>query len=134
MILEQQKVANNINSYLSGEEGSTPIALVQEMVDRIPIDILRNPESKFLDPAAGVGTYGAALVSKLLEYHDKVHILEHMVHLVELSPFKCAVLKKLGFINIYKEDFLKKEFNMIFDYALYNPPYQDKKQGLFLWF
>ena len=129
MIQEQQMIANNINTYLPGEHSSTPIDIALEMVNRIPVNVLSNPDSKFLDPSAGVGTIANVLFTRLLEYHDKFHILNNMIYLVEINAFKAAVLKKLGFINVYKEDFLKKEFNMTFDYALYNPPYQDKKQG-----
>jgi 16S rRNA G966 N2-methylase RsmD len=132
MISEQQKIGNNINSFLAGKEGITPLVVANKIVANIPEELLKNPNSKFLEPAAGVGTIVSVLFEKLLKYHDKVHILENMLYLVEINPFKYAVLKKLGYINVYQEDTLEKDFNnMKFSAVLANPPY---KKGLHLKF
>ena len=62
----------------------TPMELCTEMVNEIPERILKNPASTFLDNSAGNGNFMIALKTKLLEYHDEQHILNHMIYAVEL--------------------------------------------------
>ena len=62
----------------------TPLELCKEMVNELPIDILKNPKSTFLDNSAGNGNFIIALRDKLLEYHELLHILNHMLYAVEL--------------------------------------------------
>ena len=64
----------------------TPLELCREMVNELPIDILKNPKSIFLDNSAGNGNFTIALRDKLLEYHELLHILNHMLYAVELMP------------------------------------------------
>ena len=62
----------------------TPIELCVEMVNEIPLDIIQNPQSKFLDNSAGNGNFMIALLNKLTEYHSREHVLNHMLYAVEL--------------------------------------------------
>ena len=62
----------------------TPIELCVEMVNEIPLDIIQNPQSKFLDNSAGNGNFMIALLNKLTEYHNREHVLNHMLYAVEL--------------------------------------------------
>ena len=62
----------------------TPIELCVEMVNEIPLDIIQNPQSKFLDNSAGNGNFLVALKIKLLNYHTEEHVLNHMLYAVEL--------------------------------------------------
>ena len=62
----------------------TPIELCVEMVNEIPLDIIQNPQSKFLDNSAGNGHFLVALKIKLLNYHTEEHVLNHMLYAVEL--------------------------------------------------
>jgi hypothetical protein len=62
----------------------TPIGLCIEMVNEIPLDIIKNPQSKFLDNSAGNGNFMIALLNKLTEYHSKEHVLNSMIYAVEL--------------------------------------------------
>jgi len=62
----------------------TPIELCIEMVNEIPLDIIKNPQSKFLDNSAGNGNFIIALLNKLTEYHSKEHVLNSMIYAVEL--------------------------------------------------
>ena len=64
----------------------TPLELCREMVNELPIDILKNPKSTFLDNSAGNGNFIIALRDKLLEYHELLHILNHMLYAVEMMP------------------------------------------------
>lgn len=64
----------------------TPIELCIEMVNEIPLDIIQNPQSKFLDNSAGNGNFMIALKTKLLQYHSEDHVLNHMLYAVELMP------------------------------------------------
>ena len=69
--------------YQTGEV-FTPIELCMQMVNELPIDLLKNPKSTFLDNSAGNGNFLIALRNRLLEYHSKEHILNHMLYAVEL--------------------------------------------------
>ena len=62
----------------------TPIELCIEMVNEIPLDVIQNPQSKFLDNSAGNGNFMIALLNKLIEYHNREHVLNHMLYAVEL--------------------------------------------------
>jgi len=62
----------------------TPAELCSEMVSEIPEDILKNPTSSFLDNSAGCGNFIIALINKLSEYHERRHVVDHMVYAVEL--------------------------------------------------
>lgn len=62
----------------------TPLELCDSMIDEIPEEQLKNPNSKFIDPAAGNGNFLVALKTKLLKYHTEDHILNEMLYAVEL--------------------------------------------------
>ena len=62
----------------------TPIELCIEMVNEIPLDVIQNSQSKFLDNSAGNGNFMIALLNKLTEYHNREHVLNHMLYAVEL--------------------------------------------------
>jgi len=62
----------------------TPLELCNSMIDEIPLEKLKNPDSKFLDPTAGNGNFLVALKTKLLNYHTEDHILNNMLYAVEL--------------------------------------------------
>ena len=64
----------------------TPLELCREMVNELPIDILKNPKSTFLDNSAGNGNFLVALKTKLLQYHSEDHVLNHMLYAVEMMP------------------------------------------------
>ena len=64
----------------------TPIELCIEMVNEIPLDVIQNPQSKFLDNSAGNGNFIIALLNKLTEYHSREHVLNYMLYAVELMP------------------------------------------------
>ena len=62
----------------------TPPELCKQMVDEIPLDIIKNPESIFLDNSAGSGNFIVALQDKLKEYHSLEHINNNMLYALEL--------------------------------------------------
>jgi hypothetical protein len=62
----------------------TPMELCIEMVNEIPLNIRENPDSTFLDPAAGNGNFLIALRDELIKYHPLNHILDRMLYAVEL--------------------------------------------------
>ena len=69
LIEEQQRVAKYFKSFKTAQDDSTPLALAQEMVSKIPEEVIKNKDSKFLDPCAGTGTFLVALFDRLSEYH-----------------------------------------------------------------
>ena len=55
----------------------TPLELCELMVNRIPLDTLK-------DPAAGNGNFMIALRDRLKEYHSEDYILNNMLYAIEL--------------------------------------------------
>ena len=62
----------------------TPMELCNIMVDEIPLNILKNPKSTFLDNSAGSGNFLIVLRERLKEYHSEEHIVNNMLYAVEL--------------------------------------------------
>ena len=62
----------------------TPLELCTKMVNEIPIEKLKNPNSTIIDPSAGNGNFIIALRDRLKEYHSEEHILNNMLYAVEL--------------------------------------------------
>jgi hypothetical protein len=66
------------------QEVFTPMDLVESMVNDIEIEIIKNPESTFIDNSAGSGNFLIALKNRLCQFHDEKHVLDHMLYAVEM--------------------------------------------------
>ncbi len=66
------------------QEVFTPMELVERMIDDIPLDILKDPSSTFLDNSAGSGNFIVGLKNRLCLYHAEEHVLNNMLYAVEL--------------------------------------------------
>ena len=75
----------------------TPMELCAQMVSEIPLSVLQNEKSTFLDNAAGSGNFLLALQAELLKYHELSHINDNMLYAVELMEDNHAELcKRIG--------------------------------------
>ena len=75
----------------------TPMDVCVRMIDEIPDDIKKNPNSTFLDNSAGSGNFLVTLKNILLQYHDEEHILNNTLYAVELMEDNHAEMcKRLG--------------------------------------
>ena len=60
----------------------TPMDLVYQMVNEIPLETLTDPSSTFLDNSAGSGNFLYGLLTVLEQYHSREHILDNMLYCV----------------------------------------------------
>ena len=130
----------------------TPPVLIDEMLDKIPSEVWKNPALKWLDPANGTGNFPMKVYEKLLKelpdkYSDKYsnlegkkkHIIQNMLYMVEINPRNVRIAKKIfgEDANICCADFLeeepkwRKQFGetIQFDVVVGNPPFQDETSG-----
>ena len=153
-----ETVLETIRKYLNVREEEkklfgevfTPIELVCEMLDKLPMEVWKDPNLKWLDPANGIGNYPVVCYYKLMEglktvtgYEDEKtrskHIIEQMLFMVELNPVNVKVCRKVFKMidsdvtpNIYNKDFLLWSADEIkkdnkYDIIMGNPPYNDSK-------
>jgi hypothetical protein len=143
-------------------EVMTPITLVEQMLDTLPSEVWSNPNLKWLDPCAGVGTFPSIVVQRLMKGLKKVipnpekrygHIIENMIYVCELQDknlfvFNCVFdLGDSNATNSYCGSFLDENFDKHmtniwgvekFDIIIGNPPYQQffndtNKKSIPLW-
>jgi 16S rRNA G966 N2-methylase RsmD len=133
----------------------TPMKLVNEMLDKLPIEVWTNKKFKWLDPCCGMGNFPIAVYLRLMEglkekivdnKKRKKHILENMLYMCELNKKNVLICNQIFNINnqyklnIYEGDSLKLNYNEQFgieqfDIIVGNPPYQDNSgnKGNKLW-
>lgn len=121
----------------------TPFKLINEMLDKLPVEVWSNKSLKWLDPCCGIGNFSIVVYQRLMEGlkdvieckdDRKKHILEKMLYMCELNIDSVAIVKvifnKDGAynLNLYCGDSLKSNwykclgFNK-FDVIVGNPPY-----------
>ena len=66
------------------QEVFTPPELIDKMIAEIPEEVLRNPNSTFIDNCAGDGNFLIQLLKSLKKYHSEQHIVDNMLYAVEL--------------------------------------------------
>lgn len=128
----------------------TPQKQICEMIHKLPKEVWKNPDLKWLDPAAGTGNFASIIIPKLhkelktIIHDDKErmkHILQHMIYMVEINPENVRQIEKsFQTSNIYCADFLTwtPPESIVFDIIIGNPPYNDirrfkKKNSQTLW-
>ncbi len=108
-----------------GTSTYTPFPLVKMMTDDVTVHLnLTDPGLRLLDPVFGYGNFLLYLKIILREFHEEEYVLRHMLYGVETNPFRCELLRREGFKNIYNCDFLSWESDMRFDAIVGNFPFQ----------
>jgi hypothetical protein len=104
----------------------TPIGLVKEMLDKIPEKVWRNPDSVFLDPCMGKGTFLIEIVDRLTYIYGYTEKdAKSRVYGYDVRVKYINYLQRRGFINVRHKDFLSEIIKMKFDAIVGNPPYQN---------
>uniref|UniRef100_A0A6C0H3Q9 site-specific DNA-methyltransferase (adenine-specific) n=1 Tax=viral metagenome TaxID=1070528 RepID=A0A6C0H3Q9_9ZZZZ len=123
----------------------TPIALIEEMLDKLPKEVWKNKDYKWLDPANGIGNFPMIAYRKLMEgLKDEIkdnkkrseHIITNMLYMFEINPKNVGVSRKIfgHDANIFCGDFLVMNIKKVsgidhFDVIIGNPPWNDIKEG-----
>ena len=142
----------------------TPMELIDQMMTKLDIyykkyhknkSIFSDPELKWYDPSAGMGSFPVNVfyrlnigLKKVIKDDEKrkKHILENMLYMTELNKKNCYILRKVFNatkykLNIYCGDSLKldvkKSFKIEhFDVIMGNPPFSHdtkKATGKTIW-
>ncbi len=103
----------------------TPIELVCDLLDEIPDEVWKNPNSKFLDPCMGKGTFLLEIVRRLTYIYGYTEDdAKSRVYGYDIRVKYVNHLTRRGLKNVRHKDFLNENILMKFDAIVGNPPYQ----------
>jgi site-specific DNA-methyltransferase (adenine-specific) len=110
MTREEQRLQQEIKGYNTYEkrkdndEVFTPPFLIEEMLDKLPKTVWKDPTKTWLDPCAGLGNFSVLILKRLMkglktwqpdEELRKKHILENMLYHVEMNPESVEKLQRV---------------------------------------
>ena len=110
MTREEQRLRQEIEGYNTYEkrkdndEVFTPPFLIEEMLDKLPKTVWKDPIKTWLDPCAGLGNFSVLILKRLMkglktwqpdEELRKKHILENMLYHVEMNPESVEKLQRV---------------------------------------
>ena len=106
-------------------EINTPFTLVNKMLHLLPDDCFNNPNLKWLDAGCGKGNITYCICSHLQKNHKRKHIINNMVHMIEVNEKHEEHLKTVfdKSKNIFIGDFVTYQFDTSFDVIVSNPPF-----------
>lgn len=102
-----QQEIQGYNTYKKRKENDevfTPPFLIEEMLDKLPKEVWKEPTKTWLDPCAGLGNFSVLILKRLMkglktwqpdEELRKKHILENMLYHVEMNPESIEKLQKV---------------------------------------
>lgn len=93
----------------------TPINIINDMLDSLPINIWNNQNLKWLEPCVGIGN----IVCEILKRNSKIDI-----DCFEIDIDFCKMFKETTNKNVICCDFLQYEKHKTYDIIICNPPYQ----------
>ena len=126
----------------------TPMILINEMLDKLPVEVWTNKNLKWFDPATGMGNFPISIYLRLMnglknkiknEHERKKYILENMLYVSELNKKNVWIYKQIFDINneyklnVFEGDTLQLNIKDIFkidkfDIIVGNPPYQKENK------
>ena len=101
----------------------TPMWLVYEMIDEIPEDKMRDPNSTFLDNSCGSGNFLYGLLDRLTNKygHSKEHVLTNMIFGVDLMEDNIKeTCERLGVVYGENPHFVRADA-LNYDYSFGKP-------------
>ena len=127
----------NINNYVSSNllvnqqrkkelgEVMTPLELVEQMLDALPVSVWTNPTLRWFEPTCGSGHFMICVFRRLKLHFDASHIIQNMLFMVDINPDNVAKCKSLfgESCNAYCSDILTYDGGM-FDIIVGNVPFQ----------
>ena len=88
-------------SHLSSDEVFTPPKLVNEILDTLPQELFKSPDTKFLDPCCKSGVFLREIAKRLIDgLADKIPNLEERLdHIFKNQLFGLAITKLTGLLS-----------------------------------
>ena len=118
----------------------TPYSYICDLLDQLPARVWRDPNLRWLEPAAGIGNFCLVVYMRLMDglnaFPDQVarheHILRNMLFMIELNEENVARTRDLfgPLANIQCADFLSAsaDVSVSADIIIGNPPFQSPRE------
>ena len=116
----------------------TPYSYICDLLDQLPARVWRDPNLRWLEPAAGIGNFCLVVYMRLMDgldaFPDQVarheHILRNMLFMIELNEENVARTRDLfgPLANIQCADFLSLSAPVSADIVIGNPPFQSPRE------
>jgi hypothetical protein len=115
------------NIYKSGNDESTPIDCVSEMISKIPEELWKKNDLSILDPCCGNGNFSIPILFELLKYHDKQTIVEQILEFNDSNESKLENVRNVFCsetfqLQITNHDYITFNNPKKYDLIVANPP------------